>query len=162
MKNIIKTAILGIVLGATSCASNNPTAWRYETEAVATGAQGTYLIKVWSYSRNPNIAIEQAKKNAVHSIIFRGFAGKQGVSGQKPLANISDEQTHKEYFDNFFKNGLYNNFVSLSGDGVVKAEDRLKVHNEYKMGVVVSVNVQSLRKELEKQGIIKPLGGGIF
>lgn len=161
MKNAIKIAVLGIVLGATSCASN-AAVWRYETEAVSTGSQGSYLVKVWSYSSQPNLAIEQAKKNAVHSIIFRGFTGKQGVAGQKPLANINDEQIHKEYFDNFFKNGLYNNFVSLSGDGVVKAEDRLRVGNEYKMGVVVSVNVQLLRKELETQGIIKPLGGGMF
>jgi len=38
--------------------------WRYEIEVVQTGTQGTYLIKVWSYSKKPDVAIEQAKKNA--------------------------------------------------------------------------------------------------
>ncbi|GAW88000.1 hypothetical protein FPS14_contig00001-0075 [Flavobacterium psychrophilum] len=36
--------------------------WRYEIEAIQTGTQGTYLIKVWSYSKRPDVAIEQAKK----------------------------------------------------------------------------------------------------
>ena len=26
--------------------------WRYEIECVSTGAQGSYLIKVWSFSKN--------------------------------------------------------------------------------------------------------------
>ena len=39
--------------------------WRYEIEVVQTGTQGTYLIKVWSYSKKADVAIEQAKKNAV-------------------------------------------------------------------------------------------------
>ena len=57
--------------------------WRYEIEAVRTGVTGTYLIKVWTYSKSPDVAIEQAKKNAVHGIIFRGFAGKVPVYNTK-------------------------------------------------------------------------------
>lgn len=37
-------------------------AWRYEIECVGIGKDGTYLIKVWSYSKNPTIATTQAKK----------------------------------------------------------------------------------------------------
>ena len=36
--------------------------WKYEIEAIKTGTQGSYLIKVWSYSKSPQLAIEQAKK----------------------------------------------------------------------------------------------------
>jgi hypothetical protein len=61
--------------------------WRYEVEAVQTGTEGTYLVKVWSYSKKPKIAIEQAKKNAVHGVIFRGVTAKDRVPGQKPLTN---------------------------------------------------------------------------
>ncbi len=49
--------------------------WRYEIECVGTGADGTYLIKVWSYSKKANVAVEQVKKNAVHGIVFKGFNG---------------------------------------------------------------------------------------
>ena len=136
--------------------------WRYEIEAVSTGAQGSYLIKVWSYSKKPVVAIEQAKKNAVHGIIFQGYTGRPGVSGQKALAsNPNLEQEQNEFFLNFFaEGGKYMKFVSLSNDGSVAAEDRLKVGKEYKIGVVVSVNVASLRSDLEAAGIIRGLSSG--
>ncbi len=137
--------------------------WNYEIEPVGVGSQGTYLIKVWSYSRNPVLAIEQAKKNAVHGIIFKGFGGVQGIPGQHPLTtdpNLEIDQA--EFFKNFFSNkGKYMKFVNVSNDGAVAAEDRLKVGKEYKIGVVVSVNVAGLRKDLEEAGIIRSLSSGM-
>jgi hypothetical protein len=143
-------------------AENDTKEWRYEIEPVQTGSQGTYLIKVWSYSKKPNVAIEQAKKNAVHGIIFRGFSAKERVEGKEALArNPNLEMEKQEFFDDFFADGgKYMKFVNVTGDGAVAAEDRLKVGKEYKIGVVVSVNVGSLRKDLETAGIIKGLGAG--
>lgn len=136
--------------------------WEYEIEPVSVGTQGTYLIKVWSYSRNPELAIEQAKRNAVHGVIFKGFGGISGVPGQHPLAdspNLEVEQA--EFFRNFFANGgKYMKFVNITNDGLVAAEDRLKIGKEYKIGVVVSVNVAGLRRDLEEAGIIRSLGSG--
>ena len=136
--------------------------WEYEIEPVSVGTQGTYLIKVWSYSRNPELAIEQAKRNAVHGVIFKGFGGISGVPGQHPLAdspNLEVEQA--EFFRNFFANGgKYMKFVNITNDGSVAAEDRLKIGKEYKIGIVVSVNVAGLRRDLEEAGIIRSLGSG--
>ena len=136
--------------------------WRYEIEAVQTGVQGTYLIKVWSYSKKPDVAIEQAKKNAVHGIIFRGFAGTDRVPGQSPLTNNPNLQDEKaDFFDAFFADGgKYMKFVSLTNDGAVAAEDRMKVGKEYKIGVLISVRKEDLRKDLENAGIIKGLSAG--
>jgi hypothetical protein len=137
--------------------------WRYELEAVkGVGVQGTYQVKVWSYSKDPNVAIEQAKKNAVHGIIFKGFASNiQGVTSQKPLvSNPSMDTQRKDFFDPFFADGgKYMKFVNLSNNGAIAAGDRIKIGKEYKIGVVVSVNVSALRKELEDAGIISKLGG---
>jgi hypothetical protein len=136
--------------------------WRYEIEGVQTGVQGTYLIKVWSYSKKPDVAIEQAKKNAVHGIIFRGFAGKPTVPGKEPLArNVNLEEEKADFFIPFFSDGgKYLKFVSLTNDGAVEAGDRMKVGKEYKIGVVVAVQVAQLRKDLENAGIIKTLSNG--
>ena len=61
--------------------------WRYEIECAGIGKDGTYLIKVWSYSKNPKVATTQAKKNAIHGVIFKGFSGGgQGCTSQRPLA----------------------------------------------------------------------------
>lgn len=139
--------------------------WNYEIACEGTGLQGTYLVKVWSYSKRPKVAIEQAKKNAVHGIIFKGFVGNSsnGCKTQKSLsrsANIQEE--HRSFFKSFFSDGgKYMKFVNLSTDGSVRANDRLKVkRNLYKIAVVVSVNKDALRKDLEEAGIIKKLTSG--
>ncbi len=137
-------------------------AFRYEIECVGTGVQGTYLIKVWTYSKKPKVAIEQSKKNAVHGVIFKGFAGGgRGCTSQQPLAPAEAEDNFADFFDKFFADGGdYMKYVALSNDGSIDSEDRLKVGKEYKIGVVVSVMKDKLRKDLENAGIVKPLDAG--
>lgn len=174
MKVLIRTSavfmlvIFGLSLSvnaqARKKADKDTEQWNYEIECVGTGVYGTYLIKVWSYSKKEKVAIEQAKKNAVHGVIFKGFAaGAKGCTSQKPLArnpNIEFEQ--KEFFDEFFEDGgKYMKYVSLSSDGMIGAGDRLKIgKKKYKIGVVVSVQKDALRKDLEAAGIIKGLSSG--
>ncbi len=137
--------------------------WRYEIECAGIGADGTYLIKVWSYSKKGTVAITQAKKNAVHGIIFKGFAGgAQGCNSQRPLVSNPNIESEKEdFFQPFFEDGgKYMKFVSASSDGNVDASDRMKVGKEYKIGVVVSVMKDALRKDLEAAGIIRGLSSG--
>ncbi len=138
--------------------------WRYELDCMSTGKQGTYLVKVWSYSKKPQLAIEKAKRNAVHGVIFKGFAaGKQGCKSQKPLARNSNlESEQSSYFKTFFgEGGKYMKFVTASNDGAIAAGDRLKVSKKmYKIGIVISVNKDELRKTLEQDGIIKGLASG--
>lgn len=135
-------------------------AWRYEIEAVGVGVQGTYLVKVWSYSKNKEVAMEQCKKNAVHGIIFKGFSGNDKVrTNQRPLSsNPTLEIEHADFFKSFFENGgKYMKFVTISTDA---SRDVIQVGKEYKVGVVVSVNVSELRKDLEAAGVIKGLSNG--
>jgi hypothetical protein len=138
--------------------------WRYEIECVETGKDGTYLLKVWSFSKNPTVAAEQAKKNAVHGVIFKGVPqGERGCFSQPPLArstNLQEEKDH--FFKEFFKEGgKYQKFVNLTTNGAVAAGDRMKIgKREYKIGLVVSVNKDLLREDLEDAGIIRGLSSG--
>lgn len=135
--------------------------WRYEVEpAVGQGAQGTYLVKVWSYAKKSDVAIAQAPKNAVHAILFKGYGaynnGAVRIAGQKPI--ITDpaiETQNEEFFKEFFKDGgAYSKFVALVGNG---SPETIKVGKEYKVGVTVSVMKDGLRKYLEDAKIIKGL-----
>lgn len=138
-------------------------AWRYEIECAGIGQDGTYLIKVWSYSKKGDVSITQAKKNAVHGVIFKGFAGSgRGCNSQKALASNPNVEMEKEdFFKSFFEDGgKYMKFVSVSSDGNVDAADRMKVGKEYKTGVIVSVMKDALRKDLEAAGIIRGLTSG--
>ncbi len=173
MKTIInKTTLLTVIFVAFGLVSNAQISkkkkaqkdtknWRYEIECVGIGKAGTKVIKVWSYSKKAKVAIAQAKKNAVHGIIFQGYAGGgQGCTSQKPLASDpSIEQQKEEFFDNFFdiNGGKYMKFVSSSGDATPTV---MKVGKEYKIGIIVTVMSSNLRKDLEAAGVVKGLSSG--
>ena len=85
-------------------------------------------------------------------------AGGDGCVGQRALASgPGAELEYEDYFQRFFAdNGEYRKYVSL----VVGTEEILKVGKEYKVGVVVSVQKDELRKALEAAGVIKGLNYG--
>lgn len=136
--------------------------WRYELEAVGVGKTGTYQIKVWSYSTVVETAIEQGKKNAVHGIIFRGYESVGQLFGQKPLtSNPNLEIEFQDYFKEFFQDGgKFMKFVTLVNNGSILPGDRIKIGKEYKVGLIISVNVDALRKDLEAAGVLKSLSSG--
>lgn len=132
----------------------------YEVECMGTGMDGTQLVKVWGFGKNPNDAIYQARKNAVHAVLFKGIIGGKPGCMQSPLVNKPGaEVQHADYFNNFFSDGgSYLRFCSQTGDGSV---DRIKIDKKtYKVGVIVSVMHAQLRRELEAAGIIQQLGQG--
>lgn len=132
--------------------------YRYEIVPVGVGSQGSLLIKVYSYAKNEKDAIELAKENAVHGVLFKGVVGGNGASAQPAIVKPEEKEMNQDFFDDFFKSGRYLQFVSLSSDGTVSSNDRLKVGNLYKIGIIVSVNKADLRKYLESEGVIKKFG----
>jgi hypothetical protein len=156
------TTLVSAQITAKGKAKRDMENYRYEIECVGTGVEGTYLIKVWTYSKKPKVALAQSKKNALHGIIFKGFSGGgQGCVSQKNFCPPAAEEQNIDFFDKFFEDGgQYMRYVSASNDGAIDAEDRLKVGKEYKIGVVVSVMKDQLRKDLEAAGVIKSLDAG--
>jgi hypothetical protein len=136
--------------------------WRYEVEPVNTGVQGTYQIKVWTYAKKPEEALQQSKKNAVHAVLYKGFSSQGRIKGQKPLLRSAEEmkafETKEKDF--FLDGGNYARFISLADHGAVEAGDRIKIGKEYKIGVIASVSVSELRKYLEEQEVIRSLDDG--
>jgi hypothetical protein len=139
---------------------NNIEYYRYELECVGTGTEGTYLVRVYNYAKKPKTAINEAKRNAVHGVIFKGFGGGNNCQPQKPLASSAGiEDQFKDYFESFFSdNGKYQKFVAISNDGT--PDEVVKVGKEYKIGITVSVLKDALRAELEQAGVIKGLSSG--
>lgn len=172
MKNTIKTLLLALLMtvsftadaqwGSKKKSKKDTHNFRYEMECIGEGKQGTYAIKVFSYSKRPTVAIEAAKRNAVHGIIFKGISGGKCVNKPALSRNPNLEQEKADFFKDFFANGgKYSKFVVASTDGAIEAGDVTKISKkEYKVGVNVSVNVSLLRKDLEAAGIIKGLASG--
>lgn len=128
---------------------------RYDIEGVETGQQGTYLVKVYVYSKKSSITTEVFKFAAVHGVIFRGFAGK-GFGAQKPIAKPEAQTQHADFFNAFFNNGDYAAYAQV----VNPVADRVKIGKEYKIAATVSVSKDELRKTLEGAGVIRSLNSG--
>ena len=117
------------------------------------------MVKVWSYGKKANIPAEEAKKNAVHGVLFKGFAGAQGCTAQKAIVKDPATQNDKaDFFDKFFdKENTYLKYASI----ISTTPEIVKVgKNEYKVGYVISISKDQLRKDLEAAGIIRSLSSG--
>lgn len=135
--------------------------WRYEIETVAKKADKSYELKIWSFSKKPVVAMEQCKKNAVHTVVFKGIPDTADgrTPGAKALVatpGLSPEQ--QKFFDAFFaEGGDYMRFVLETSGGL---NETTKIGKEYKIGVRVIVNVPALRKHLEDAKIVRALNSG--
>lgn len=154
-------------------ADNDTFEWQYDIECYGgTAKHGFKIVKIWSYSKEKSVATTQAKKNAVHGVIFKGYAdvGRE-CRASRPLMNrdMTDKE-YKDFFKNFFlDDGDFNRFVTYATDfkGIADVQKLVKNKKEkkdkfyqYKIGVVVSVASDELRKHLEKEGIINSLAKG--
>ena len=134
--------------------------WRYEMECVGVSGSGSsqsVLVKVWSYSRKPKIASEFAKRNAVHGVVFKGITSNDKCSNiPAMLSDPAAFEQHSAFFDEFFADGgRYMKFVTLTNQGLPEPGDIKKtITKEFKIGIVVKIDVDALRKDLMDSGII--------
>ena len=141
---LVAALCLPAFAGSKKKADKDTDQFRYEIECAGNAIQGTYLVKVWSYSKKAAVAENQCRKNAVHGVIFKGYGGAQGCVSQRPLLNQPGAETqYQDYFKSFFsEGGEFQKYASIM-EGTIET---VKVGKEYKVGCVVSVRkVISLR-----------------
>ena len=134
----------------------------YEVTTVKVGTDGTKFIKVWGFGKKVDLAIVQAKKNAVHACLFRGLPGVETANATPPLCPDPGTLTANEaYFTNFFETaGEYLKYVNMTTDGVPSGQDRRQVKGGYKVAIYAQVMYDNLRDKLEADGIIRKLSTG--
>ena len=135
--------------------------FRYDIE-YCKASDGFILVKVWSYSKNAKLALEQARKNAVHGVIFRGFVSTNHDDTSIPALakDPAIEATHADFFETFFDDET-GSYMRYAPSIIESSTQVVKFGKEYKAGVVVTVNRSMLRKHLEEAGIITRFGGGV-
>ncbi len=134
----------------------------YEVATVKVGSEGTKFIKVWGFGKKIDLAIVQAKKNAVCACLFRGLPGMESANPTPPLCTDPNAAaTHEDYFNNFFETGgEYLKYINLTSDGMPAAQDRREVKGGYKVAIYVQVMHDNLRNRLQADGIIQKLSAG--
>lgn len=115
-------------------------------ECMGVEHDGSQTLRVSGTGRNKADAIEQAKKNAVREVIFKGIRqGKQGCN-MRPIVNeVNAEERYEEYFNIFFADGgEYRKYISM-------ADERNNSHDkaQAKTFVKYTITVRVLRSELK-------------
>ena len=131
---------------------------QYDIIGAGSGTEGTWLVKVYVYSKSSKVADATIKQAAIHGVIFKGFSGTASKVTEPPMAkNPSVESQFATFFDDF---------LDEDGTGLLYASivngsyERVKASKGYKVGAIVQVNKSKLRKELESAGVIKSLTSG--
>lgn len=132
---------------------------KYEIEIAEIGQPGMLVIKTWCYSKKANISEDEFKECAIKGVMFKGLNDSGRMKGRKPLV-IDGYDNHKDYFDNFFKNGEYQKYVRMAMNGYVEQNSLMKVGKLYKVGKIVVISFNELRARLESDNIIKGLNSG--
>ena len=127
----------------------------FETTCMGVEHDGSQTLRVWGKGTTKADAIEQAKKNAVYDVLFKGIKGT-GECNQKPLMlEVNAREKYAKYFNPFFSDGgEYSRYVNLeSGNSATILEAKGSSINNY--GVIVTVDREKLRNQLEKDGVIQ-------
>ena len=129
------------------------------TESMCAGSakDGSFTVEAFGYSYFQRLAINNAKKNAVSDVLFKGI--KAGTSGCTTRPIIDDpSKKNNDFFKDFFKKGgTYLQFVNVSGDNV---PSRSKVGLRTKAGVYVIVDHRRLQQYMVEKKQAKSLTNG--
>ena len=128
---------------------------QYDITGAGSGSEGTILVKVYVYAKKVTDA--DLKRAAVHGVVFRGCTGNSSGAYQPAMAAPTVETENAAFCEEFFAtDGECQNYASI----VAGSYDRVKTKKGYKSGAILQVNKTTLRKELEKAGIIRSLSSG--
>ena len=131
----------------------------YEIEMAEIGEPGTLVVKVWCYNKKPNIDEQTALMNAVKGVMFKGVSDAGRMKGRRALVKTGYD-SNPEYFDSFFSNNEFMEYAHIGVNNYVAQDDLIKIKKNYKIGKIVVVHFNELRKRLENDKIIEGLDSG--
>ena len=158
--NFIKISLCFLCLLFLNACNNKQTVtssyYTYKTECLGVELDGSQTRRAWGTGKNKKDAIEQAKKNAIHDILFQGIHDGQSKCSVKPLlTEVNAADKYEDYFNAFFQDkGSYQTFVSGEENGrTTRIQEAIK--NQLKYGIVVRVFRSELKRRLQADGILK-------
>ena len=159
MKSKLLLLIFCLSIGFNIDAKKKDSIIGYDIEySGAQGVSGSCMIQVWINTSKATLSTEEFKRYAVEGILFKGYARPQ-QERINPMVTDAVKQAKSDFFNAFFKNGDYSKYASVLGNTVKNLKITKK---EYRLGMIVSVSTDNLRRDLEEAGIIADMGNNLF
>lgn len=128
---------------------------QYDITGAGSGNEGKVLVKVYVYAKSATDA--ELKRCGVHGIVFRGCTGNNSGANQPAMAAPTAENDNATFCKEFFAtDGMCQNYASI----VPGSYDRVKTPKGNKIGAILEINKTTLRKDLEKAGLVRSLSSG--
>ena len=155
MKRLLSLTILLLAFFMGAMAKGGDKMPQYDITGAGSGTEGTILVKVYVYAKS--VKDEDLKRAAVHGVVFRGCTGNQSGARQPAMAPATAESDNAAFCEAFFAvDGPCQNYATV----VSGSYDRVKTQKGYKSGAILQIDKTSLRKELEKAGVVRSLSSG--
>jgi len=160
MKNIFYLVFACAVVLAGCKASKIGGYYNYQTECLGVEGDGSQTVRAWGNGRNRSDAVEQAKKNGVRDVLFKGITYGRTECNQKPLVpEVNAQQKYEDYFNAFFADdGPYKDFVSGKDGSDLHPElftSRQKAGSQETYRVTIRILRNELKQKLMADGILK-------
>ena len=133
--------------------------YTFPPECLGVEYDGSETLLIFADGRNMKDAIEQAKKEAVRVVIFKGVSiGKSQCEIRPLLSEVNAERKYDVYFAKFFKDGGdFLNYVSVQDERIFNKiiRDRMKGRKQVKNSVVCRVELLKLKEKFINDEILK-------
>jgi hypothetical protein len=128
-----------------------------EVNYLGKGQQGTINVSSIGYGKKMG-DIEEVKKNAeinaFNTLLFRGIPGTDLQNAMLGTNESEIKSKNSDYFKSFFNNNRYRTFIMSSNP----TSSLFKEKGYNKITIVMKINIYSLRKDLEQNGVIRKFG----
>ncbi|MCR5325404.1 MAG: hypothetical protein K6E37_01475 [Bacteroidales bacterium] len=130
-------------------------AFAQETECISKEMDGSLTLRVWGSGRNKTDALEQAKKQAVYDVLFKGITRGNNDYNMRPImTEVNARQRYQDYFDIFFMDrGEYRKYISMEDKRAGSTRTR-RNYRDVTVGTTVRVLVPQLRARLKEDGLL--------
>ncbi len=128
----------------------------FETQCLGVEEDGSQTLRAWGFGRKKKDAVEQAMKNAVRDVLFKGIKeGMDGCNMRPMITEVNARERYADYFNKFFADGgKYKSFVSLKDENKKKSRESVKSSLGTRWSVTVRILCPKLREQLIKDKII--------
>ena len=119
------------------------------------GGPGLKIVEVTATAGSADKAIQQALMDAVAELTFDGAPGGNETGACPPVLadGLSAYNEHKGFFDNFFKDGSFLNFVKRVSNDYPTGGDNVKIKGKRQIRITLIVYWNKLAEYFNSKGI---------
>lgn len=142
------------LIGFNSCNStrNNASFYSYDVKCLGSTLNGIQTVKAWGKGLDKAQALEQAKKNALDEILFKGIQqGTTDCNARPIIVEINGKTKYRNYFNRFYSQN-YSNFATANTKN--NKIEKIDTGQGFLIGAIITIRIAELKQRLFDDNIL--------